>query len=103
MNKQTRTRKILILTFASLLLVVAGLALSGKSGGALAAVQSIELDWWTVDGGGGRELQSGPYSLQGTIGQPDASTLSNGDYTLEGGFWGGIPPTYVIFLPLVER
>src|SRR5256884_5487033 len=32
----------------------------------------------------------GNYTLSGTVGQPDAGTLSGGNYTLEGGFWPGI-------------
>ena len=44
------------------------------------------LDWWTVDGGGGRS-SGGDYTLSGTIGQSDAGLLTNGDYVLNGGFW----------------
>ncbi len=40
----------------------------------------------TVDGGGG--VMSGPgYQLNATIGQPDASLMSAGAYTLTAGFW----------------
>jgi hypothetical protein len=39
-----------------------------------------------VDGGGGIS-SGGDYAISGTIGQPDAGTLSGGDYTLQGGFW----------------
>ena len=51
--------------------------------------QSYSLDWFTIDGGGGTS-SGGSYTLNGTIGQPDAGTLSGGSYTLEGGFWPGI-------------
>ena len=34
------------------------------------------IDWFTIDGGGG------------TIGQPDAGVMTNGNFTLQGGFWG---------------
>jgi len=47
-----------------------------------------DLSWWTVDSGGGT-ASGGPYALIGTIGQPDAGTLTGGGYTLGGGFWGG--------------
>jgi hypothetical protein len=50
----------------------------------------FELDWWTVDSGGGQNSTGGGYSLSGTIGQPDAGVMSGGTYTLVGGFWGGI-------------
>ena len=51
--------------------------------------QSYSLDWFTLDGGGGTST-NGQYSLTGTIGQPDAGTLSGGNCTLVGGFWGVI-------------
>ena len=61
------------------------------------------LPWWTVDAGGSTLARSGPYSVSSTIGQPDAGILSSGDYTLLGGFWGGVAATYRIYLPLVLR
>ena len=65
------------------------------------------LDWWTVDGGG----QSGPagqgYTLEGTIGQPDAAHWQGGSYELVGGFWvlgaAASPAQYHVYLPLVTR
>ncbi len=45
------------------------------------------IDWFTVDGGGGTSTNS-QYSVSGTIGQPDAGSMSGGNYTLAGGFWG---------------
>src|SRR3989442_3601084 len=47
------------------------------------------IDWFTIDGGGGAS-SGGGFTLSGTIGQPDAGTLSGGNYTLQGGFWPGI-------------
>jgi hypothetical protein len=44
------------------------------------------IDWFTIDGGGGAST-GGVYSVTGTVGQPDAGTMSGGQYTLEGGFW----------------
>jgi hypothetical protein len=66
------------------------------------SAQNFNIDWWTVDGGGGTST-GGVYTLTGTIGQPDAGTLSGGNYTLQGGFWGiiaaiqtpGMPHLYV--------
>jgi hypothetical protein len=49
--------------------------------------QSYSIDWFTIDGGGGTST-GGVYSVSGTIGQPDAGTLSGGSYALVGGFWG---------------
>ena len=51
-----------------------------------ATAQNYDLTWFTIGGGGGSS-SGGSYSLDGTIGQPDAGMLSGGDYTLEGGFW----------------
>lgn len=45
-----------------------------------------DLRWHTIDGGGGGG-SGGPYRLDGTIGQPDAGTMSGADYLLQGGFW----------------
>lgn len=53
------------------------------------AAQSPTLGWFTVDGGGGTS-SSGQYSVSGTIGQPDAGTMSGGRYAIEGGFWPGL-------------
>jgi hypothetical protein len=76
------------------------------SGIALAA-GSYDLSWWTVDGGGGTSNGNG-YTLNGSLGQPDAGTLaSGGEYTLTGGFWHGgvtvIPPGTTVYLPLLIK
>ena len=75
------------------------------SGMALAA-GSYDLSWWTVDGGGGSSSGSG-YTLNGTLGQPDAGTLaSGGGYTLAGGFWhGGVAASLEtkVYLPLLTK
>ena len=53
-------------------------------------------------GGGMIGSQSG-YNLNSTIGQPDAGVLGDGDYVLNGGFWGGALAGYRIYLPLIVR
>ncbi|NIM93923.1 MAG: hypothetical protein GTO18_09465 [Anaerolineales bacterium] len=64
---------------------------------------SYELTWWTVDGGGG-ESTSGTFSVNGTMGQHDAGTMSGGSYGLSGGFWGRVVAIlYDLFLPLIMR
>ena len=55
-----------------------------------------EVNWYTIDGGGGRS-SGGPYELVGTIGQPDAAYSSGGKYELLGGFWPGGPLCFVDF------
>jgi len=72
------------------------------------AANGYEINWWTVDGGGGTsESAGGQYVLKGTIGQHDASNTTEGrDYSLRGGFWvEGILTIidYIINLPLVLR
>lgn len=59
-----------------------------------ARAQLYAIDWFTIDGGGGAS-SGGNYTLSGTIGQPDAGTLSGGTLSLQGGFWPGfiVPST----------
>ena len=47
----------------------------------------MAIGWSTIDGGGGTSTGC-VYSVTGTIGQPDAGTMSGGNFTLIGGFWG---------------
>jgi hypothetical protein len=70
-----------------------------------ALAQNYTIDWSTVAGGGGTST-GGPmignnYSVTGTIGQPDAGTMSGGDYTLQGGFWGVIGAVQTHGAPLL--
>lgn len=53
---------------------------------ASAAHAQLSISWYTIDGGGGTST-GGAFTLNGTIGQPDAGTLSAGAFTLAGGFW----------------
>ena len=54
--------------------------------GASGAFGQFSIDWHTVDGGGGIS-EGGGFTVQGTIGQPDAGAMAGGDYLLAGGFW----------------
>jgi hypothetical protein len=62
-----------------------------------------DLSWYTIDGGGATFSVGGSYALGGSIGQPEAGSLSGGTYTLSGGFWSGTGSIYRIFLPLVRK
>lgn len=55
---------------------------------ALGAAAQYAITWSTIDGGGGTST-GGVYSVNGTIGQPDASTapMTGGPYSVVGGFW----------------
>ena len=55
--------------------------------GAGPALAQFDLNWFTLDGGSGPSA-GGSFSLNGTIGQPDAGAMSGGNYSLVGGFWG---------------
>ena len=53
------------------------------------AKAQFDIDWFTIDGGGGLSTGSG-FELEGTIGQFDAGqAMSGGGFTLTGGFWTG--------------
>lgn len=58
-----------------------------------AALAQYSVDWCTVDGGGGSS-SGGPYSVTGTVGQPDAGDMANAPYAVAGGFWSvlGVRP-----------
>ncbi len=60
------------------------------------ALGDYDIAWHTIDGGGGVS-SGGPYTLTGTIGQPDAAYSAGGDYELLGGFWPGGPLCIVDF------
>jgi len=87
-----------------LYLILAALLLTAQA--ALAGAEALSLGWWTADNGGGVSTGS-PYSLSGTIGQPDAGALAGGDYAVSGGFWGGLaaapPPGVKVYLPVLNK
>jgi hypothetical protein len=67
----------------------------------VASAQSLEINWFTIDGGGGASTGAS-YSLSGTIGQPDVGEMSGGNFSVTGGFWSlsagpsGVLPTLFI-------
>ena len=66
-----------------------------------AAHAQYSIDWHTIHGGGGTST-GGVYSVSGTIGQPDAgATMSGGNYTIDGGFWGLIAAVQTPGAPLL--
>ena len=84
------------------LAAIVTLSLSSAAGAAPGG-SGYEISWYTVDGGGGTS-SGGAYTLDGTIGQPDAGSQSGGAYTVAGGFWAGIATAlYNLFLPLVNK
>jgi hypothetical protein len=57
-----------------------------------ALVTALEVDWFTIDGGGGAST-AGFLSLTGTIAQVDAGPMSGGTFGLRGGFWAAAGET----------
>jgi hypothetical protein len=56
----------------------------------------------SVIGGGGQQVTGGGYILNGTVGEPIASDLTDGaTYGLSSGFWW--PARYEVYLPLVLK
>jgi len=95
--KKKRIYIILMVALVTILITTSVLAATG-----------YEINWWTVDGGGGvSESSGGQYHLKGTIGQHDAGPKTEGGtYSLYGGFWvKGILNLveYIINLPLILK
>ena len=93
-----RRATVLLILFSSLLMVALPLLTHAQT--------NYNLTWWTVDGGGGTlSDSSAPYTLIGTIGQPDASAaLTGGSYTLVGGFFArGSMPGHITYLPIIFK
>src|SRR2546426_11429414 len=63
--------------------------------------QNYSIDWFTIDGGGGTS-SGGQFTLSGTVGQPDAGTLTGGNFELEGGFWSAITVQQVPDAPILK-
>jgi hypothetical protein len=71
-----------------------------------ANAQNYSIDWYKIADGGGSS-SGGQYSLNGTIGQPDASAaMAGGGYSVTGGFWSliavvqtaGVPNLTIAFI-----
>ena len=98
-----------ILMTLAVLLLLASIALRQAQDIALAqSGDGYDLIWWTVDGGGGTISESGSgYTLIGTVGQPEPGpALTDGSYTLIGGFWQGRVASaeeYKTYLPLILK
>ena len=72
---------------------------------ASAAVNAIELPRYVIGAGGGR-VTAGNYVLEGTVGQPVAGVVSQGNSELCSGFWcssSGPTELLKIFLPLIMK
>jgi hypothetical protein len=96
-------RMIILIPIALVLLISITAANAQRENDPATPQNGYDLSWYTIDGGGAFST-GGSYSLSGSIGQPDAGSLSGGSYTLVGGFWGGAPiANYNVYLPLVRK
>ncbi len=72
------------------LTLLAGLLLAVTATNAARAVD-LDIDWWTIDGGGAMFSTGGSLELSGTVGQPDAGApLAGSGLELVGGFWPAV-------------
>ena len=74
--KRRRTSAIIVSVFSLTFLTV------------VTAHADYEIDWYTIDGGGGTS-SGGNYVLSGTIGQADAAESQGSNFIVAGGFWSG--------------
>ena len=98
MNARTKVS----LALVSLLLVLLGL-IGGSPARAEPTRPVYTIDWWTVDGGGGNGQCSNGMCISWTLGQPDAGEMIFKQIALQGGFWTGITPEYISFLPSIAK
>ena len=75
-----------------------------RSDAATALSAGYDLSWYTIDGGGATFSTGGSYSLGGSIGQPDAGSLSGGSYHAQWWVLGRhVDRQLRIYLPLVRK
>jgi hypothetical protein len=56
-----------------------------------------DMDWNTVDSGGGTLSGDGALSIEGTVGQADAGDLTGGSLTMAGGYWMTLAPSVACY------
>jgi hypothetical protein len=96
-------RLMILMPILLVLLIGISTANAQRTNDPSAPQSGYSIDWYTIDGGGAMNSTGGSYSLSGSIGQPDAGTLSGGSYQLNGGFWGGASINYTVYLPLALK
>jgi hypothetical protein len=81
--------------------------LFGAGNGAGAQSQSNDYELTGSVVASGSAISGGAYTVDGAVGQPDTGTLSGGDYSLGGGFFGGGVITggskQAVYLPLMRH
>lgn len=85
----TRRRRVVTLGIVTLSFVSGGLNIPVDAG----ERQVFEVRTHTVDGGGGTSADGIEFEVKGTIGQPDVSSSTDGEWVVNGGFWTPADPT----------
>ena len=88
MNRSSRTRMFAMhgkkkLALCCQVLLLSSLALLAAG----VVADDFEMVRSTIDSGGVIDSAGGAFELSGTIGQPDAGTMSGGNFELTGGMW----------------
>ena len=93
--KLKRIIAIIAVVVAMLVLTSAVLAQSGGT---------FNLTWNSINGGGGR-VTSSSYTMEGSIGQPYAGTLTSGSYSLTAGFQTQteVATRHEVYLPAILK
>ena len=102
------SRMVLRLRYMALIAFAIGLVISLGMGARSALAQSgggYELGWSNVGTAG--TTGGGAYTLDSSVGQPDAGTVSGGSYALSGGFFASPGVINIlllrVYLPLIRR
>jgi hypothetical protein len=77
------------------------LALAALLAPAVSRAQNYSIDWFKVAGGGGTST-GGVFTVSGTIGQPDAGAMTNGSFTIVGGFWSFVAAVQTEGAPILH-
>lgn len=103
MNTYRLSVRILVIGILLALLALSALPAAAQSGSAYTLVQSTAI-------GGGATNTVGGYALAGTMGQPNAGSVSGVPYVLAGGFWSGVQNAvgsqggvFRLYLPFILR
>jgi hypothetical protein len=88
LDSEVSVEEFLMSAFMRLVILAAAVVLLGSVRTA-SAQPTYDLSWNTIDCGG-ETSALGDYQVSGSIGQPDASDMSVGDYALSGGYWTSI-------------
>jgi hypothetical protein len=78
-----------------------GLLLVLMSAIAVFAINGTAVDWWVV-AGGGAPSSADSITMNGTLGQPVVGLSSDGDVSLEAGYWVA-GEEYSVYFPMMMR